>query len=87
MTNLCKKLNDIKDDDLQISETDEISESTYMQHEQNYKVLLKEYTEVQEVCKVAETDQMKNLFGDLDANMPKLLTMHENTQKLKRRMK
>ena len=84
---IVQKLNDIKDDDLQFSTTDKISESTYLQHEQNYKILLKEYTEVKELCKEAETSQLKKLCGDLDANMRKLLKLHENMQNLKRQMK
>ena len=84
---IVQKRNDINDDDLQFSETDKVSESTYLQHEQNYKILLKEYTEVKELCKEAETSQLKKLCGDLDANMRKLLKLHENMQNLKRRMK
>ena len=79
-------LSDIKDEDFDLSEIDEINESTYLKHEQNYKILLKEYTEVRELCKEAETSQMKKLCGDLDANMRKLLKLHENVQKLKRRV-
>ena len=81
-----QQLSDIKDEDLELSDMDEISESTYLKHEQSYQILLKEYTEVRELCKEAETSQLKKLCGDLDKNMRKLLKLHENVQKLKRRV-
>ena len=77
-------LNEMRDDDLQMSEIDGSSELSNLNH--NYKYLLKEYNEVKELCKEAETSHVRKLCSDLEANMRKLFKLHNNLENLKRRV-
>ena len=69
-----------------MSDNDGISELSNLKHEQNYAYLLKEYTEVKELCKEAETSHVRKLCSGLEVNMRKLFKLHNNLQNLKRRV-